>query len=583
MELTLIENFLKDITYNSRYEFIEMSKAEDIDEVSKKLFEKHNIVYPNGDLALFKCIYAYVDVPNANNAILPKEEVKKALPTLRGKSINFNHMRKSVKGYWLEAEMSEDEKTIYAYGILFKHCFAEDYDLIKTILSKKNGTSLDGKVGVSFEAFANRKYLPDGTYELLDIEFAGGGILIDEVPAFANAGILELSSVQQQRMLEFASTVQKPTTFLKDIKEKGNYKDWDWNLVMKMVEEAKRPVGEEKCWYEIMSVNFDTQKLGLRYLPTGTEVELNMKGEPVVTKQGKPYEEPKAIEAPVATASVEDIYDKEDIEDDDMEERYCDAFEAEGKVLTTKDRNALTDDMFAIVKNIKNKKTGNVRKIRLFPIHDESHVRNALARLEQEAVAKTLKQLGVNKDNVLRKILKRAKEMNMDELLKKYSQATVDEQSSMYAELLKETAALKVKIDELSKVVEEKTAELAKITEEKTAEVASLTAKVDEISKEAETAKAEIARRDAEVKAAEVAKKKEALGSFAEGMSDEDILDSVKYENAMLKKEVAELKATKAVEPVKAAVELTKGAADKTVNSDEFKVQKNVIKLAYGE
>ena len=86
----------------------------------------------------------------------------------------------------------------------------------------------------------------------------------------------------------------------------------------------------------------------------------------------------------------------------------------EAKKLTPEQRNALPDEDFALIQ----KKDG--KKVRRFPIHDEAHVRNALARLSQ---AKDISE--EEKNSALAKMLKKAKEFKMDELLKNY--ATVEE------------------------------------------------------------------------------------------------------------------------------------------------------------
>lgn len=81
----------------------------------------------------------------------------------------------------------------------------------------------------------------------------------------------------------------------------------------------------------------------------------------------------------------------------------------EAKKLTTEQRNALPDGDFALIQE----KDG--KKVRRFPINDEAHVRNALARLPQ---AKDISE--EERKLTLRKILKRAKELKMTDLLEKY-------------------------------------------------------------------------------------------------------------------------------------------------------------------
>jgi len=104
--------------------------------------------------------------------------------------------------------------------------------------------------------------------------------------------------------------------------------------------------------------------------------------------------------------------------------------------LTTKQRNALPDNMFAVVVTVKNKKTGKPRKIRMFPINDEAHVRNALARLGQPAPQATLKRLGVSVEAVKAKILKRARQLKMTKLIERYKSG-VRKVAKKYKELRK--------------------------------------------------------------------------------------------------------------------------------------------------
>ena len=81
-----INEYLESLTYFSEYRFLEESKdKQELQEIAKKW----GIKIPSHDLAIFKCIYAYVDKPNKNGCILPREEVEVALPTLRGKPIDF--------------------------------------------------------------------------------------------------------------------------------------------------------------------------------------------------------------------------------------------------------------------------------------------------------------------------------------------------------------------------------------------------------------------------------------------------------------------------------------------------------------
>ena len=96
----------------------------------------------------------------------------------------------------------------------------------------------------------------------------------------------------------------------------------------------------------------------------------------------------------------------------------------------------------------------------------------------------------------------------VDELLKKYNKATVEE---LVAYLDKEIASLTTVKDELTKSLEES----KKLAE--TAQVEATTAK-EELNKKLEAEKATL-----------IKTRRDELGEFAKDISDEDILNDVKY------------------------------------------------------
>ena len=116
----------------------------------------------------------------------------------------------------------------------------------------------------------------------------------------------------------------------------------------------------------------------------------------------------------------------------------------------------------------------------------------------------------------------------------------------------------------------------------KDTEIATLKAELDKANikiKEFETEKAKAE----EVKRAELIKsRRDELGEKAKDMKDEDILDEKTYKIAKLEKENAELKAGKKTDPAAPAPDLTKGADDKTVQTEEAKSRKKVDELAFG-
>jgi len=125
-------------------------------------------------------------------------------------------------------------------------------------------------------------------------------------------------------------------------------------------------------------------------------------------------EEPKCKNCTTCSCKEEVIKLEETIKLEEILDNDYEGGEIEeAKKLTTEQRNALPDSDFALIQERDGK------KIRRFPINDEAHVRNALARLPQ---AKDISE--EERKSALDKILKRAKELNMEELLKKYEKST---------------------------------------------------------------------------------------------------------------------------------------------------------------
>lgn len=183
MEKIELNNFLRTLTYGMQYTILEESKNKD--ELAA-VAEKHHLMVPCKDLSVFKGTYAFVNEENLNGCTLPKDEVEKALNTLNGKSVDFDHLRKKIVGYWLEGSMQGD--AIVAYGVFFKGSLVDEYEELQTLFN-------EGKLKISFEAWGNRIYTNGSTtsYELKDIEFAGGALLINTTPAFPGASVLELA------------------------------------------------------------------------------------------------------------------------------------------------------------------------------------------------------------------------------------------------------------------------------------------------------------------------------------------------------------------------------------------------------
>lgn len=208
------------------------------------------------------------------------------------------------------------------------------------------------------------------------------------------------------------------------------------------------------------------------------KVEATPEAKPEVAevKPVVPAEEAK-VETPVESK-------KEETEEDEYEE----SFEV-AKKLTYEQKQNLSDKDFAVVVE----KDG--KKIRKYPIHDEAHVRNALARLGNAKNRAELEKLGVDADAVIRKIKAKAKRMGI-------------ETAKRYVASVKKLAK---KIKEMKK--------------EKTSVVKAMEEKIEFYKANAE----------------EITKRRKELGDFGKELSDTDLLDEKKYGDAKLEKANKEL------------------------------------------
>lgn len=606
-----LQLFLEDITYYGKYEFLEESKHKD--ELTE-IASRKGIQLPAHDLAPFKCVYAYVDRFNLNGCRLPKEEVEKALSTLNSKAINFDHMRQRVVGHWIHAKIVKDQ--IIAYGIFYKGNFPEDYVTVKNLMEKD-------VLAISFESWGNRKFvnMERTKYDLVDIELSGGALLIKTKPAFPGSEVIEMAKRNNDtKVLEFASIMTEPKKYIHEIDgeqilEISRFYVYDIQNIMRMVSEVDCLTCKEKGYSEIDIIDFKENKAKITCLNCKAEMGLDLTPHAMLTKKGRQIKKISTISKSNIDNYIKYIEEFEG-SDESLALEIESIFE-ESENLKYEQRQKLTDDLFALVKSVKIK-TGKEKKIRMFPIEDEAHIRSALAKLAQDKVKETLNQLGVSVDSVKEKILRRAKKLNMKKLLEKYSKATIEEvvqeiaKAKIKRELSEEEMKIaKAKIDEKGEDIKEEDleivmSELVKASEKTVAEKATtkeiedakilIKAKEDEIQKlqtELEASKVkmtELEKKLEDIEKAERQKKidtrKSELAEFAKDMKDEDILDDIKYENAKLKKEVAELKASKGSEEHKDTdnkdkKDLTKGSTDKGGDVELRKRQAEVDKYAW--
>lgn len=616
MKRNRLETFLTDMSYESKITFLEESK--DKNELVE-IAEKRGIKLPAEDIAPFKCIYAFVDRMNKNNCTLPKEEVEKALHTLVGKAVDFDHYRKRVVGYWIDAKLEGDE--IIAYGVFFKGNFGDDYQFLKDLME-------EDVLSISFEAWGSRDMKADGSYDLRDIEFAGGALLIKTNPAFPGSEVLEMA--KQEKILEFAKVMTKPTNFVhakEEDLETSRYYVYDIEAIMKAISEVECLSCKEKYTFEPLMIDFENNKVKVKCWYCDAELNIDLTPQAKLSKKGRKV---KAMKDTVASAHIEDV-NKFIEEFDGPDERLEMLLEStfDGPTLNYSQRLELSDEDFALVKVV-NKENGN-KKIRMLPIHNSAHLVKTYDRLVQAQVDDMAEKLGVPIDKVEGKIIRRARYIAMKKLLEKYNKSSVDEvmqeiaKANIDRELSKEeleqaynlvelkgrnpdanaTSLLSLKgkstanptslvnaniteediidiIQAMTKKPEEsKNEDLVKAQEE----ISTLKTQLEEATaklKEATDKLEEIAKAE---KDAELAKRKEALGEYAKDMTDEQLMDEKDYQIATLKKEKDEALAKAKVEEKgsEKKEDLTVGADDKEVGSEEQVKRDKVNQYAFGK
>ena len=128
----------------------------------------------------------------------------KALPGIIGKPVDIDHNRIYVVGHYIDYRYIAAKDMVIAYGVFYKSNFGEEWAKALQLFKQ-------GKLATSYEIWCpkeNRKYLSDGTYMLMKMEIAGGGLMFKEKPAFPDALVLETAKAhitEQSEELVFAS------------------------------------------------------------------------------------------------------------------------------------------------------------------------------------------------------------------------------------------------------------------------------------------------------------------------------------------------------------------------------------------
>lgn len=195
-----VQEFLTDFEANSETVILEEGSKEK-DELEKIAEARGIKIKGSRDLAVLKTIYAFTNQANANGAILPKKELLRVLPQIVGKPVNINHSRRDVVGSYIDYRYKQKEDKVIAYQTFFKSNFPEEFEKAQKLLKKK-------KLSSSFEIWSpkeKRKYKEDGSYELYQMEIAGGALIYEDAenePAFKDAKVLAIAKDNKEPNLE---------------------------------------------------------------------------------------------------------------------------------------------------------------------------------------------------------------------------------------------------------------------------------------------------------------------------------------------------------------------------------------------
>jgi len=617
-----LNKFLEDMSFSSSLRILETAS----DSVKlKEICNKKGIVYPSRDLAVFECIYAYTDRVNKNGCLLPKEEVEKSLPTLVGKAVDFDHLRKRVVGTWIDAKLDNDK--IIAHGIFFKGNFPEDFDEISELMK-------DGILAVSFEAWGDREPREDGSYDLTSIEWAGGALLIRTDPAFDGAGVIEMAKKKKDRVLEMAKVMKAPSSFVREkTKEEAKLRPYNMDYLWDCISQIENLDGKTTGYFDIMMIDFDNSQVKLRDLTTNGELMIDLSPKITVTDKGDNPNVAK-IHDLSKVAKIEDVgkfINEFKGNDRSLEIQLESSFD--GPRISHTQRTELDDEDFAVVKTVKVNEVS--RKLRLLPIVDLDFVAHAKSKLEESYTDTVLEKLGVDKSKVIAKINRREIKNKMEKLYDKIKKSSLEEvlqemataslkRSLTEAELEKayslvglkpggsggsDTSLLSIPVkksagnetslvnaedltEEKLKAVITNATELPVTATSSTTTTITISAdasdkdqKISELQALLTKANELISKFEKSQQAVEIASRREILGDFGKDISDADILNDVKFEMAKKDKRIAELEAASTTTARTTAAKpktMVKGSADKDTPAAEVTSRELVDKYAWG-
>lgn len=494
-----IKLLFEDLTYGATYEFLEEGKNKsELDEIAKK----RGIVLPSPDLALFKCTYAFTDRENKNGCTLLHDEAIRALDTLAMKEIDIDHSRRRAVGVWLDAKIKGN--TIIAYGAFWKYSFKEEYKDMKKQIE-------EGILSVSFEAWGKRTYKSSRSYDFSNIHFAGGALLSrNEDPAFDGAEVLEFASVMADKKMVVCQHCKK---------------EFDYSKQMEY-----RP-GSVKCPH--------------------CQAILNQDGGVIKIPQIKDF----SVRCPACKSPDNDITEVKDeytvIHCNNCNRNWKLKFSKQIETYKKLKLDAVSTGLApcpscgheVVYGTLMSSKKLDLRcgKCGLKFPYDLSNRRNRRITEISEILESAKEEDLEKKEQNMAKEKKEKATVEDKDLKAKEASEKKEEPKPEVAKLEKYKAGI-LKFAKIIKDLRKRVAEYASATHQYEVELASFKEKSKKDIEEA-NAKAETVKAFYMENAKKIYERRQELGEeFSKGMKDEDILDEVKFENATLKKQLADKK-----------------------------------------
>jgi len=257
-------------------------------------------------------------------------------------------------------------------------------------------------------------------------------------------------------------------------------------------------------------------------------------------------EEPKIIKEELKVKKTYILEEsKLEMDEDALNIIENNSFEAlaleESKALAYAEEKGLPDSAFAVIVNKKDKASGEVTKIRKYPINgttnDETRVRAALRYLGMPRNQEELKSIGVSSETVKNKVLDRAKELKMEDIIKIHGMekskvnSLLKKAANKIKNAKKETVICNSKLEKFVKGMKK----FATRIRDNRKEIKNKDIENSTLKQKVEDTKTFYMERSTLIM-----ERKNKLGTFAEGITDEVLVNDNEYNLLTAKKIIAE-------------------------------------------